>query len=128
MRAGCLSMSVTFGNYLQHVGTHISYLHCICMCNFLKPISIISKLLAAICNSHNCHDTVSAAFFSSNLPSAQSLLLYSELFPYGYPLILKLVGGFNPSEKHQNISQLGWLFPIYGKIKKMFQILKSVVL
>ena len=25
-----------------------------------------------------------------------------------------LVGGFNPSE---NISQLGWLFPIYGKIK-----------
>ena len=25
-----------------------------------------------------------------------------------------LVGGFNPSEKHE--SQLGWLFPIYGKI------------
>ena len=24
-----------------------------------------------------------------------------------------LVGGFNPSEKHEN--QLGWLFPIYGK-------------
>ena len=91
-------MNVTFGIFLQHVGTHISYLHCICMCNVLKTISIISKLLAAICNSHICYDTVSAAFFSSNLSSAQSLLLYSESFPYGYPLILKLVGGFNPSE------------------------------
>ena len=30
-----------------------------------------------------------------------------------------LVGGFNPSEKYE--SQLGWLFPIYGKIKIMFQ-------
>ena len=30
----------------------------------------------------------------------------------------KLVGGFNPSEQYE--SQLG-LFPIYGKIKKMFQ-------
>ena len=30
-----------------------------------------------------------------------------------------LVGGLNPSKK--NISQLGWLFPIYGKIKLMFQ-------
>ena len=29
-----------------------------------------------------------------------------------------LVGGFNPSE---NISQLGSLFPLYGKIKCMFQ-------
>ena len=27
-----------------------------------------------------------------------------------------LVGGFNPSEKYE--SQLGWFFPIYGKIKK----------
>ena len=27
-----------------------------------------------------------------------------------------LVGGFNPSEKN---SQLGWLFPIYGKIKNV---------
>jgi hypothetical protein len=32
---------------------------------------------------------------------------------------LILVGGFNPSEK--NISQLELLFPIYGKIKVMFQ-------
>ena len=28
-----------------------------------------------------------------------------------------LVGGFNPSEKKKNISQLRLLFPIYGKIK-----------
>ena len=27
-----------------------------------------------------------------------------------------LVGGFNPSEKYE--SQLGWLFPIYGKITR----------
>ena len=31
----------------------------------------------------------------------------------------RLVGGFNPSEKYE--SQLGLLFPIYGKIKAMFQ-------
>ena len=30
-----------------------------------------------------------------------------------------VVGGFNPSEKYE--SQLGWLFPIYGKTKAMFQ-------
>ena len=34
-------------------------------------------------------------------------------------LIVLLVGGLNPSEKYE--SQLGWLFPIYGKIKLMFQ-------
>ena len=28
-----------------------------------------------------------------------------------------LVGGFNPSEKYE--SHLGWLFPIYGKIKNV---------
>ena len=32
---------------------------------------------------------------------------------------LSLVGGLNPSEKYER--QLGWLFPIYGKIKLMFQ-------
>ena len=37
----------------------------------------------------------------------------------GYPKQLILVGGFNPPEKF--ISQLGWLFPIYGKIIQMFQ-------
>ena len=30
-------------------------------------------------------------------------------------LVINLVGGLNPSEKYE--SQLGWLFPIYGKIK-----------
>ena len=30
-----------------------------------------------------------------------------------------LVGGFNPSEKYE--SHLGLFFPIYGKIKAMFQ-------
>ena len=29
----------------------------------------------------------------------------------------KLVGGFTPSEKYE--SQLGWLFPIYWKIKNV---------
>ena len=33
--------------------------------------------------------------------------------------IENLVGGFNPYEKYE--SQLGWLLPIYGKIKFMFQ-------
>ena len=36
---------------------------------------------------------------------------------WGVPHLL--VGGLNPSEKYE--SQLGWLFPIYGKIKLMFQ-------
>ena len=31
--------------------------------------------------------------------------------------VINLVGGFNPSEKYE--SQLGWLFPIYGKIKNV---------
>jgi len=31
--------------------------------------------------------------------------------------ITKLVGGFTPSEKYE--SQLGWLFPIYRKIKNV---------
>ena len=33
-----------------------------------------------------------------------------------FGILLKLVGGFNPSEKYE--SQLGWLFPIYAKTKK----------
>ena len=32
-------------------------------------------------------------------------------------MILILVGGFNPSEKYE--SQLGWSFPIYGKLKNV---------
>jgi len=34
-----------------------------------------------------------------------------------------LVGGFNPSEKYE--SQLGLLFPIYGKIKKMLETFRN---
>jgi hypothetical protein len=34
-----------------------------------------------------------------------------------------LVGGFNPSEKYAR--QLGLLFPIYGKMKFMFQTTKQ---
>ena len=40
------------------------------------------------------------------------------------PNIGWLVGGFNPFEKYE--SQLGWLFPIYGKIKFMFQTTKQM--
>ena len=36
-----------------------------------------------------------------------------------------LVGGFNPSEKHE--SQLGSLFQKYGKIKFMFQTTNQVI-
>ena len=36
---------------------------------------------------------------------------------YKHGSLFHLVGGFNPSE---NISQLGWLFPIYGKIKNVW--------
>jgi hypothetical protein len=32
-----------------------------------------------------------------------------------------LVGGFNPSKQYESQWQLGWLFPIYGKIRFMFQ-------
>jgi hypothetical protein len=38
---------------------------------------------------------------------------------YLYIVDLNLVGGLNPSEKYE--SQLGLLFPIYGKIKFIFQ-------
>jgi hypothetical protein len=37
-----------------------------------------------------------------------------------------LVGGFNPSEKYEG--QLGLLFPIYGKIKFMFQTTNQISL
>jgi hypothetical protein len=36
-----------------------------------------------------------------------------------------LVGGFNPSEKYE--SQLGSLFPIYGKIKAMFHTTNQIM-
>ena len=37
-------------------------------------------------------------------------LIFKYIYIYTYP-----VGGFNPSEKYE--SRLGWLFPIYGKLK-----------
>ena len=56
--------------------------------------------------------------------------LFASANPYGWPNVLQspvrqmtsslqcyLVGGLNPSEKYER--QLGWLFPIYGKIKLM---------
>ena len=39
-----------------------------------------------------------------------------NLMMWNLPSSKLLVGGLNPSE---NISQLGWLFPIYGKIKNV---------
>jgi len=51
-------------------------------------------------------------FFASHFEAFQFLDMPNILTP------LYLVGGFDLSE---NISQLGWLFPIYGKNKKMFQ-------
>ena len=42
------------------------------------------------------------------------LWFYQVVFIYIY---ICLVGGFNPSEKYE--SQLGWFFPIYGKIKNV---------
>ena len=47
----------------------------------------------------------------SNRFTTWNTIIYS--FPYHS--ISSLVGGLNPSEKYE--SQLGWLFPIYGKIK-----------
>ena len=35
-----------------------------------------------------------------------------------------MVGGFNPLK---TISQLGWFFPIYGKIKNMFQTTNQII-
>ena len=53
---------------------------------------------------------------------------------YGYYMVIiwlmmvnnNLVGGFNLSEKYE--SQLGVLFPIYGKIKAMFQTTKQDII
>ena len=44
--------------------------------------------------------------------------MYMCIYIYIYMYINILVGGFNPLK---NISHLGSLFPIYGKIKFIFQ-------
>ena len=41
------------------------------------------------------------------------------MIDHHFPKLFQLVGGFNLSEKYE--SQLGLLFPVYGKIKFMFQ-------
>jgi len=43
-----------------------------------------------------------------------------QLFHANTEVSTTLVGGFNPSEKYEFVSW-GLLFPICGKIKKMFQ-------
>ena len=43
--------------------------------------------------------------------------VYKPTYNWGAPSCM--VGGFNPSEKYE--SQMGLLFPIYGKIKIIFQ-------
>ena len=52
---------------------------------------------------------------------------YHIRFPEVFCQKLKyyLVGGFNPSEKYER-SQLGVLFPIYGKLNLMFQTTKQL--
>ena len=49
-------------------------------------------------------------------PIFQSPACRSRMFTKICSRMMFLVGGFNPSEKSK--SQLGWLFPIYGKIMK----------
>ena len=63
--------------------------------------------------------TAIALLLSVRWPTAMRMEM-SELLQWIYIYIcyVYLVGGFNPSEKYK--SQLGWLFPIYGKIN-MFQ-------
>jgi len=48
----------------------------------------------------------------------RSFFCRNHLMLYNFFELFQLVGGFNPSE---NISQVKLLFPIYGKIRFMFQ-------
>ena len=59
-------------------------------------------------------------------PQTNSLGAFNGGVPQNGGFIRKkthLVGGLNPSEKYE--SQLGWLFPTYGKIELMFQTTKN---
>ena len=71
-----------------------------------------SKYAAARCLAHHlCPDpTVSAALMSCSSYNKDQVISFR---PSSH------TGGFNPSEKYE--SQLGWLFPVYEKIKFMFQ-------
>ena len=50
----------------------------------------------------------------SKIPSSEHSFFLQRRCSHSQTL---LVGGFNPSEKYE--SQLGWIFPIYGKIKNV---------
>ena len=71
-------------------------------------------------NSLNMAGSSSKLAISTLLSACWSLTLISSRCP-SFPhkkrqnQTTKLVGALNPSEKYE--SQLGWLFPIYGKIK-----------
>ena len=75
----------------------------------------------ALFNIPKCHSikkkkknpTVGAAFWAAELVEWQGLKKHVPvIFSHIY-----LIGGFNPPEKYE--SQLGWLFPIYAKIKNV---------
>ena len=86
--------------------------------NLPKLHSLISPQFAHVQNQLESSETAkmvkmfqkhSEAFTSSWLGNVQSFPQQNH----------SLVGGVNPPEKYE--SQLGWLFPIYGKIKVIFQ-------
>ena len=62
------------------------------------------------CFGHSCHGLLSVI-------STELTPVIECIFPLKSPVITWLV----VSTPLNNISQLGWLFPIYGKIKFMFQ-------
>ena len=64
------------------------------------------------------------AFFCGGVHSYGGPPKIDALFRLENPNLL-LVGGLNPSEKYE--SQLGWLFPIYGKMPKMFQTTNQII-
>ena len=54
-----------------------------------------------------------------------SLVVFGDVI--SFDMFLFLVGGFYVSTPLKNISELGLLFPIYGKIKVMFQTTNQIV-
>ena len=65
-----------------------------------------SNSLTKICISHKRHELHQTVWYT-----------LVNLHNYRKSPFFMLVGGFNPSEKYEH--QLGWLFPIYGKIKNV---------
>ena len=63
-----------------------------------------------------CNKPIIWGWMESNLFLVIRGMVSLDYWVYGLPYyiyLLLLVGGFNPSEKYE--SQLGSLFPIYGK-------------